>query len=466
MGGSGIGLLERYRRRSRWVSEKPSTIAPLPLTSCRAFVIFEFSIPVLCSRIMPRRLLLMLLAMPSLATASPQAPAPAQPPLSPLTITVSDEVGAVIPKALITIRAETNAEQTTKPPLLELRSDSQGQAKAGLPSGFYDVFVALAGFAPSARKVRITDGQSAAVSFALELDEAWAKEHEDEFSTETTGPFQGKTFRTSDGAQIHYVEAGEGAKPTILFIPGWTMPASIWRSQLEGLRGKYHVIAVDPRSQGESDTPSDGNYPERRSRDIEELLDHLQLRDVTMVGWSMGVPEVLVYANQFGTTRLRSVVLVDGFVALDPKDAQVQAAFAGMLKQAQLDRPKWTEAFVRNMYKKPQSEDYVRTMIRASLRTPTNSAVTLMQNMATMGDLSPTLAKLDKPVLFVYEPQLAATAQIVKTKLPSARVENFEDAGHALFVDDADRFNKLVDEFVSAAVRPQSASSAATHITR
>jgi len=414
---------------------------------------------------MPRRPFLLLLTAGCLA-ATAQTSAPAQPQLSPLTINISDEVGAVIPKALITIRAETSAEQTSKPPLLELRSDSQGQAKAGLPAGFYDVFVALAGFAPSARKIRITEGHGASMSFALELDETWAKEHGDEFPAETTGAFQGKTFRTSDGAQIHYVEAGEATKPPIVFIPGWTMPASIWRPQLEGLWSKYHVIAVDPRSQGESDSPSDGNYPERRSRDIEELMAHLQLRDVTMVGWSMGVPEVLVYANQFGTNRLRSVVLVDGFVALDPKDSQVQVAFAGMLKQAQLDRPKWTEAFVRNMFKKPQSEDYLRSVIRASLRTPTNAAVTLMQNMATMGDLSPTLAKLDKPVLFVYEPQLAATAQIVKTKLPSARIENFEDAGHALFIDDAERFNKLLEEFVSTANRNQPAAIAGSHVSR
>jgi len=425
---------------------------PYPFGDLRSFLhALVFAVPVLFSRIMPRRLLLLLLTVGCVSAATPQTPAQGQPQLSPLTVTVSDEVGAVIPKALVTVRSETSAEQTSKPPLLELRTDSQGQARAGLPSGFYDVFVALAGFAPSAHKVRVSEGQPAALSFALELDEAWAKEHGDEFSAETTGAFPGKAFRTTDGARIHYVEAGETAKPPIVFIPGWTMPASIWRPQLEGLRGKYHVIAVDPRSQGESDTPSDGNYPERRSRDIEELMEHLQLRDVTLVGWSMGVPEVLAYANQFGTGRLRSVVLVDGFVALDPKDSQVQAAFAGMLKQAQLDRLKWTEAFVRSMYRKPQSEDYLRSVIRASLRTPTNTAVTLMQNMATMGDLSPVLAKLDKPVLFAYEPQLAATAQIVKTKLPSARVENFEDAGHALFVDDAERFNKLVDEFVSAA---------------
>ena len=156
---------------------------------------------------MPRRLLLPLLTVGCLA-ATAQTAAPSQPQLSALTITVSDEVGAVIPKALITIRAETSAEQTSKPPLLELRTDSQGQAKAGLPSGFYDVVVALGGFAPSARKVRITEGPPASISFALELDEAWAKEHGDEFAADTTGTFLGKVFRTSDGAQIHYVEAG------------------------------------------------------------------------------------------------------------------------------------------------------------------------------------------------------------------------------------------------------------------
>jgi len=282
-------------------------------------------------------LLFALVAVHSVVAGTEQSAPPAPPQLSPLTVTVSDEVGAVIPKALVTIRGETPPEQNTKPSLLELRTDSEGQARAGLPAGFYDVFVALSGFAPRARKVRVSEGQPAALSFALELDERWAKEHGEEFPADPAGVFTGKAFRTSDGAQIHYIEVGETSRPPILLIPGWTMPASIWRPQLEGLGRKYHVVAVDPRSQGESDTPSDGNYPERRSRDFEELMDHLQLRDVTMVGWSMGVPETLVYANQFGTSRLRALILVDGFVALDPKDSQLQAAFAGMLKQAELD---------------------------------------------------------------------------------------------------------------------------------
>ena len=54
-------------------------------------------------------------------------------------------------------------------------------------------------------------------------------------------------FQTSDGIRLHYLEAGKG--PAIVFIPGWTMPASIWKRQLEGLSAKYRVIALDPRSQ-------------------------------------------------------------------------------------------------------------------------------------------------------------------------------------------------------------------------
>ena len=406
-------------------------------------------VPVLCSRIMLRRLLLPLLTVGCLA-ATAQTSAPTQPQLSPLTITITDPIGAVIARAFVEIRSDSLERENPQAFHLEVRTDSNGEARASLPAGFYDVFAASTGFAPTAKKMQVRDGIPVALRLVLQVDELMTDEYGDRISA-ADDPLTNEYFRTSDEIKIHYIEGGDKTNPTLLFIPGWTMPASIWRPQLEKLWRKYHVIAVDPRSQGESDTPSDGNYPQRRSRDFEELMEHLQLRDVTLVGWSMGVLETLVYANQFGTSRLHALVLVDGFIALDPKDSQVQAAFAGMLKQAQLDRPKWTEAFVRNMYRKPQSEDYLRSVIRASLRTPTNTAVTLMQNMATMGDLSPMLAKLDKPVLFAYEPQLAATAQIVKTKLPSARIENFEDAGHALFVDDAERFNKLVEEFVTGA---------------
>jgi len=267
------------------------------------------------------------------------------------------------------------------------------------------------------------------------------------FAADKIDRFDSKFFRTSDDVQLHYLEGGDRANPTIVFVPGWTMPAFIWHPQMDALAAKYHVIALDPRSQGESDKPADGNYPERRAQDIDELINHLGASDVTLVGWSLAVPESLVYVDRFGTGKLRALVLVDGFVNIGP---QLANSLYGLLKAPQTDRAKWTDGFVRSMYHKPQSEDYLRSIEQASMRTPTNSAVVLLFNMATVGDLTPTLAKIDKPVLFLNEPQLAAQAQMIKTKMPSVRVETFEDAGHALFVDDAERFNRLLDEFISS----------------
>jgi microsomal epoxide hydrolase len=60
------------------------------------------------------------------------------------------------------------------------------------------------------------------------------------------------------------------------------------------------------------------------------------------------------------------------------------------------------------------------------------------------------LAKLDRPVLYAITPPLKAQAEMLKARLPKARVELFEDCGHALFVDDAARFNKLLAEFLGA----------------
>src|ERR1041384_6215125 len=120
---------------------------------------------------------------------------------------------------------------------------------------------------------------------------------------------KGDSFKTSDGVRIHYLEAGSG-KPVVL-IPGWTMPAWIWEKQIDGLSKKYHVVAVDPRSQGESDKPPYGHLPETRARDYKELVDHLNLKQPLLVGWSMGCGELIKYAAQFGSDNGGGYVLVE-----------------------------------------------------------------------------------------------------------------------------------------------------------
>jgi non-heme chloroperoxidase len=254
-------------------------------------------------------------------------------------------------------------------------------------------------------------------------------------------------FKTSDGVGIHYVEAGSG-RP-VVFIPGWTMPAWIWQKQIDEFSKKYHVIAVDPRSQGESDKPPSGHLPETRSRDYKELVDHLELKKPVLVGWSMACGELVKYAEQFGTDNVGGLVLVDGFLS-EKLNPEMFAALSGWMNQLQQDRQKQADGFVRSMYKKPQTEEYLQSVVNASIQVPADTAVVLIYNMIAVKDFSAGLAKMNRPVLFAYQPESQATADFLKSKLGDRlRLERFEGDGHALFVDEPEKFNHVLDEFIT-----------------
>ena len=256
-------------------------------------------------------------------------------------------------------------------------------------------------------------------------------------------------FKTSDGIRIHYLEAGSG-RP-IVFIPGWTMPAWIWQKQIDEFSKRYHVIAVDPRSQGESDKPTYGHLPETRSRDYKELVDHLGLKQPVLVGWSMACGELVKYAEQFGTDNVGGLVLVDGLLP-DKPSPELFAFISGWMNQLQQDRQKLADGFVRSMYKKPQPEDYLKRVIDASVQVPADTAAVLIYNMIAVKDFSPGLDRMNRPVLFMYQPETQPTADFLKLKLgDKVQLERFEGDGHALFVDDPEKFNHVLEEFLQTA---------------
>ena len=254
-------------------------------------------------------------------------------------------------------------------------------------------------------------------------------------------------FRTSDGVTLHYLDAGNEQAPAIVLIPGWTMPADIFEPQLNGLSAQFRVISIDLRSHGYSEKASDGNYPEAHARDVNELIQHLKLRGVVLLGWSNGVPDVLCFVDEFGTANLRGIVLVDGFI--DPSAAPIQSFIAGMLKIFQTDRAKYTDDFVRGMYNSKPSEAYIQHIKQASLRVPTNTAVVELYNVISHGPFTPILAKIDKPALFICTPRIESQGKILQDAIAKSRIEVFKEAGHAMFVDEPDRFNKVVAEFVA-----------------
>jgi non-heme chloroperoxidase len=257
-------------------------------------------------------------------------------------------------------------------------------------------------------------------------------------------------FITSDGVTLHYLVGGAGQ--IVVFIPGWTMPAEIWQPQLEYFSRDYCVVALDPRSQGSSGKPEEGNYPARRAQDYKELIDHLGKSPVVMVAWSIAVYEALTYVELFGTYKWRGLVLVD-VVLYNPSIPEERARRYDMLHNLQADRKQFAAAFVRGMYRRPQPEQYLESITAATLRTPTNSAVALLAELAVKNDIRPTLPKIKIPVLAVMTPRNRLGAELVTAMVPGSQGEIFEDSGHCLFVDEPDRFNILLEAFLGKLTR-------------
>ena len=269
---------------------------------------------------------------------------------------------------------------------------------------------------------------------------------------------------TSDKVKIHYLEARPGRKhqttagsrsgtskiPTILFVPGWMTPGWIWEKQIAHFARSYRVVAMDPRSQGESSKPADGHYPAARARDIKSLVDQLKLSPVVIVTYTSSVTEAVSYVDQFGTETLARLVMVNGIAGRDYD----QATMSGLLSFAnsfQLDRQKAADRFVRGLYKKAPSEDYINRMVRATMQMPTDSAVSMLLG-GIASDNRPALAKIDKPTLIVISltgPWMQFYEDLQK-RIRGSRMEVIEDAGHAVFVDEAVRFNALLDVFLKA----------------
>ena len=262
---------------------------------------------------------------------------------------------------------------------------------------------------------------------------------------------KGGFVTTSDGVKIHYLEAGPrspaGKARAILFVPGWTMPAEIWEPQIAYFGKTHRVVAMDPRSQGESTKTPEGNFPAARARDIKAVIDRLKLAPAVLVGWSMGVMDLAAYVDQFGCAGVAGLVLVDGSAGRgpDPSDLKTRAEFVQALER---DRPKATADFVRSMYRKPQSEEYLQRITRAALETPTNTTLALQLALLT-ADYRPALAKINKPTLIVVARRPGASwGEDMHQRIAGSKLEVMEGVGHALFVDAPDRFNKLVEDLL------------------
>ncbi len=258
-----------------------------------------------------------------------------------------------------------------------------------------------------------------------------------------------KWFATSDGVRLHYTDEGRGH--TIVLVPGWTMPAWIFQTQIAAFSRSYRVIAFDPRGQGASDVAPGGYEPYRRGQDIAELLAQLGPQPVLLLGWSLGVLDALAYVHEHGDAHLAGLVLVDNSVGEDPAPAP---SHQPPRRGPRLSREISMRAFVRSMFRTPEPVDYLEQLTSAALRTPPDAAAALLSYPVPRSFWRQAVYSTTRPVLYIVRPHFAGQAENLAAHHPSAESVIMQGVGHAMFVDDPARFDATVQSFIERRVWP------------
>lgn len=158
----------------------------------------------------------------------------------------------------------------------------------------------------------------------------------------------------SSDIKIHYQDHGSGEP--LLFIHGYPFSGTAWEKQEAFFLEKgYRVITYDRRGFGLSGQPSSGYNWDTFAQDLDKLLTHLDLNNLTLIGHSMGSGEITRYAANFGLNRISRVIYISPIPPFvlktdDNQDGVDQEVFEGFKSAIKKDRYAFMTEFLKNFY--------------------------------------------------------------------------------------------------------------------
>ena len=262
--------------------------------------------------------------------------------------------------------------------------------------------------------------------------------------------------------RIYYNDYGSG-KPVIL-IHGWPLSSAMWEYQVNDLVNNGHrVIAYDRRGFGKSSQPWDGYNYDTLTDDLKALIDQLELKDITLVGFSMGGGEVVRYFSRHGGKNISKVVLISSvtpyMLQSDSNPNGVpQDIFDDMAKQMQYDRIGFLDEFGKtffgvSMFHKPLSApllEYYRMLCTAASPRATLQCA---KAFATT-DFRDEMKLINVPTLIIHGSAdntvpIDATGKQSAIAIPGNRFIIYDGAPHGLFYTDKEKLNTDLVTFIS-----------------
>ncbi|GGD60966.1 alpha/beta fold hydrolase [Paenibacillus nasutitermitis] len=262
------------------------------------------------------------------------------------------------------------------------------------------------------------------------------------------------------GVKLHVEESGNAHGQPLLFIHGGSQSHLCWNKQLYSeLASDFRLVTMDLRGHGLSEKPKDG-YGEAQlwADDIHAIIQELNLMQPILVGWSFAGIPILDYIRVYGEKDIGGIYFVGAITRLGREASMVDLGSATlqfstsffsnepMIRVHALDQ--WLKQCVHH---KELSQEEHYFFLGCNVIVPAYVHQGIFTRQVTNDDL---LASLTKPVLVAQgmhdRTVNLGVGQRIAEITPSSRLSLYEEAGHAVFWDQPERFNHELREFINS----------------
>jgi non-heme chloroperoxidase len=257
------------------------------------------------------------------------------------------------------------------------------------------------------------------------------------------------TVETADGTKLFCRIWGTG-RP-VVFVHGWAVNSDVWQYQMVPLSAHARCIAYDKRGHGRSSDPPRGYDYDTLADDLASVLEQLDLRDVVLVGHSMGPAEIVRYLSRHGSGRISRIVLISSALPFmlktsDNPEGIDAAVFEDRRKQWLQDMPKFLAANARAFVTAETSAETVAWIASLGLQASLKALLDV-NHAVTETDLRADVAQVTLPTLIIHGAEdksapLELTGTRTAALIPGSQFKVYEDAPHGLLLTHQDRLNR------------------------
>jgi non-heme chloroperoxidase len=277
----------------------------------------------------------------------------------------------------------------------------------------------------------------------------------------------------SGSIDLHYEDHGSG-KPVVL-IHGYPLSGASWEKQLPVLLDAgYRVITYSRRGFGQSSKPTSGYNYDTFSEDLHQLLNKLDLKNVALVGFSMGGGEVARYQGRYGSKNVSKSVFISSvppylLKTSDNPEGVDKPVFDGIEKAVAADRYAFFTEFFKNFYNTDQNMGtrISEQAVQASwnIAAVSSSTASLACVRTWYEDFRKDLARIQSPTLVIHGDAdrivpFASSGQRTAKLVQGARLVTVKNGPHCITWTHADEVNAALLSFLREEKRVELAAPA------